>query len=399
MALSPHSYNLIDKDEGSFLARPSGTQLPPDTSPFGHELRIGLITHFDQHDDPTTLYADNVRLAQGLEELGYDSIWIAVRHFHAGWAGAPSVYSVLPAFAQATSKLTLATAVVPINADDPVRAAEDLATIDALSGGRLLIGLGKGVPSDSYKVFTSWREDREAVYLRDVEKLHWALAGGTVQGGTGHLWPADPSLSGRILHGTSTIANVIEAAERGDGVLLERFGGGDERSVQGRERFRQRQVETLRLYLRRYRERWGQSRTPLTAISRTAFPGTLEEAAKATEHWNRADIDLGRLDGNLTQEEKFLADNFAWGTPGQLVDDLLADPSLYLSDEVVLGLHPARLTVEETLAKAEILIQQVAPRLRSAWHERRPAALAQAYAGSEDLLTDKPRRDPVPVSV
>ncbi|MDR2564980.1 MAG: LLM class flavin-dependent oxidoreductase [Bifidobacteriaceae bacterium] len=389
MALSPHSYNLTDTDKGSFLARPSGTRLPPAQSPFGHELRIGLITHFDQHDDPTTLYADNVRLAQGLEEQGYDSVWIAVRHFHAGWAGAPSVYSVLPAFAQATRRLTLATAVVPINADDPVRAAEDLATIDALSGGRLLVGLGKGVPSDSYKVFRSWREDREALYLEDVDKLHWALAGAEVAGGTGRIWPADPSLSGRILHGTSTIANVIDAAERGDGVLLERFGGGDERSPEGRIRFRERQAETLRLYLRRYRQKWGDTRTPLTAISRSLFPGTLEEAERATSHWNRADIQLGRLAPDLSQEDKFLADNFAWGTPGQLADDLIADPSLPLSDEVVLGLHPARLTVEETLAKSEILIQQVVPRLKSAWTERRAAALAQAYAASDKDVTEK----------
>ncbi|MDR1513907.1 MAG: LLM class flavin-dependent oxidoreductase, partial [Propionibacteriaceae bacterium] len=183
MALSPHSFNLQDK-AASFLDRPSGTQLPPAESPYGHDLRIGFISHFDQHDDPTTLYSDNAELAKGLEDLGYDSIWIAVRHFHAGWAGAPSVYSTLPILAAATTKLTLATAVIPINSDDPVRAAEELATIDAYSGGRLLIGLGKGVPSDSYKVFSSWREDREALYLEDVEKLHWALSGGTVEGGT-----------------------------------------------------------------------------------------------------------------------------------------------------------------------------------------------------------------------
>ncbi|MDR1513669.1 MAG: hypothetical protein LBS56_09365, partial [Propionibacteriaceae bacterium] len=236
------------------------------------------------------------------------------------------------------------------------------------------------VPSDSYKVFSSWREDREALYLEDVEKLHWALSGGTVEGGTGKIWPADPSLRGRLLHGTSTAANVVAAAQRGDGVLLERFGGGDERSPEGRQKYRQRQVDTLRLSLREHRARWGDTRTPLAAISRSLYPGGLDEAEQATSHWNRADVQLGRLSATATQEEKFLADNFAWGTPRQLADDLLSDPSLPLVDEVVLGIHPARHTVAETLAKARTLIEEVVPLVRAGWHEKRAAALAEAYA-------------------
>jgi hypothetical protein len=89
------------------------------------------------------------------------------------------------------------------------------------------------------------------------------------------------------------------------------------------------------------------------AISRTAYPGaSREEAAHeadlATRHWNEKAEELGRLQLGLTREDKFYSDNFAWGTPEELAEDLLADPTLLLADEVILGIHPARHSIERT---------------------------------------------------
>ncbi len=75
---------------------------------------------------------ERVRLA---ESLGYESVYVT--HI-AGWES----LTVLTAYASATSEIRLGTGVVPIYSRTPVTMAQTAATIDALSGGRMTLGLG-----------------------------------------------------------------------------------------------------------------------------------------------------------------------------------------------------------------------------------------------------------------
>lgn len=350
----------------------NGTRSPLGSTPIGSALRIGFITHLDQHEDVATIYRDNVRLIVELEELGYDSAWIATRHFHSGWAALPSPYSFLGAAAVSTSRIGLGTAVLPIVLDDPVRAAEEVAALDHLSGGRVLLGLGKGVPSDSYHVFDSWKADRDRNFESKVEALHWGLEGHQVEGGTASVWPTNPGLQGRLFHGSSNIETIRFAARRGDGFILERFGNGPERTPEARAGFQERQAASVREYRRVFAETWGTERTPWVVTSRSAYPGTtteaaLEEAARTTARWNSYAATIGRVDPDASPQAQLLSDNVPWGDPEALAADLLADPTIPLTDELVLGIHPASHTIDETVAKARILIEQVVPLLQEGW--------------------------------
>ena len=356
-----------------------GTLDPLGTSDIGERLRIGFITHFDQHDDLATIYRDNIRLVQALEELGYDSAWIATRHFYSGWAALPSPYAFLGAAAASTSRIALGTAVLPIVLDDAVRAAEELAVIDHLSGGRLLVGLGKGVPSDSFHVFEAYTPDRDRSFEEKIEQLNWALEGSAVEGGTASIWPPDRPLIGREFAGSSNIETIRFAARAGIGFILERFGNGPERTPEARAEFQRRQADSVLEYRRVFAETWGTTRTPYVVTSRTAFPGrttaeALEEAAATAARWNEFAGQIGRVDPTLSPEGQLLSDNFIWGDPEALVDDLLADPTVPLTDELVLGIHPVSHTIDETIEKARILISEVVPLLEPRWRAARAEA-------------------------
>ncbi len=77
------------------------------------------------------------------EELGFDSIWLTEHHYaDYGLSSAPSV--LLATVAARTRRIRLAIAVYVIPFHHPLRLAEETATLDILSGGRLTVGLGRG---------------------------------------------------------------------------------------------------------------------------------------------------------------------------------------------------------------------------------------------------------------
>jgi natural product biosynthesis luciferase-like monooxygenase protein len=78
------------------------------------------------------------------EALGFDSFWLAEHHFHSfgGTLSSPPVIGA--AIAQRTSKIRIGTAVTLLPYHNPLRIAEDYATLDCLSGGRLDFGIGHG---------------------------------------------------------------------------------------------------------------------------------------------------------------------------------------------------------------------------------------------------------------
>ena len=358
----------------------AGTRSPLGTTDLGQRLRIGFITHLDQHQDTATIYRDNIKLFQALERLGYDSGWIASRHFGSGWAALPSPYAFLGALAASTERIGLGTAVLPLIFDDSVRAAEELSVIDHLSGHRLLAGIGKGVPNDSYHVFEAYTPDRDRSFEEKVETLHWALQGSQVENGSASIYPANTALEGRLFHGSSNIETIRFAARHGDGFILERFGNGPERAGSQRRAFQERQAESVREYLSVFRETWGDERTPYVVTSRTTYPGVSAEAALAeagarVAQWNEAAAKSGRVNLDDPIEEQLLSDNFIWGDPAALAADLLADPTVLLTDELVLGIHPTLHTIDETIEKARILITEVVPLLREGWASGRAELL------------------------
>lgn len=102
-------------------------------------LTIGL---FDG-DNPGPGHQVTLEMISLGERLGFDCAWVRHRHLQYGIS---SPVAVLAAAAQRTSRIELGTAVIPLGWENPLRLAEDLATVDVLSGGRLNPGVSVGPP-------------------------------------------------------------------------------------------------------------------------------------------------------------------------------------------------------------------------------------------------------------
>src|SRR5688572_13216826 len=77
------------------------------------------------------------------EQLGFDSVWLTEHHYaDYGLSAAPSVLAAT--LAARTERVTIGTAVYVVPFHHPLRLAEETATLDILSHGRLIVGVGRG---------------------------------------------------------------------------------------------------------------------------------------------------------------------------------------------------------------------------------------------------------------
>jgi probable F420-dependent oxidoreductase len=86
------------------------------------------------------------------ENLGFDDIWLSEHHFLAD-SYSPSMLAIGCAIAAKTKKVDIGTSVLLLPLHDPVRVAEDAATLDVISGGRLQLGLGVGYKVEELKAW------------------------------------------------------------------------------------------------------------------------------------------------------------------------------------------------------------------------------------------------------
>jgi alkanesulfonate monooxygenase SsuD/methylene tetrahydromethanopterin reductase-like flavin-dependent oxidoreductase (luciferase family) len=111
------------------------------------------------HQPITEVYDEHLQEAVLAEELGYDHVWTTEHHFYDD-AWSPSLLPILSAIAQRTSRIRLGTFIIILPFHHPVRVAEDAATVDILSKGRLDLGVGQGYVVSEFESFGIPRSQR-----------------------------------------------------------------------------------------------------------------------------------------------------------------------------------------------------------------------------------------------
>ncbi|GGV19354.1 monooxygenase [Kitasatospora herbaricolor] len=191
--------------------------------------RLGFLTIglFDPAD-PGQGHESTLRIIELGEQLGFDSAWVRHRHLQYGIS---SPVAVLAAATQRTSRIELGTAVIPLGWENPLRLAEDLATVDLLSGGRLNPGISVGRPGQYDRIASALYPDTaeaEDFSYERVRRLLDFVRGKPATDFSGvegievysdRVQPVAPGLADRIWYGGGSLRSARWAGEQGLSLL------------------------------------------------------------------------------------------------------------------------------------------------------------------------------------
>jgi alkanesulfonate monooxygenase SsuD/methylene tetrahydromethanopterin reductase-like flavin-dependent oxidoreductase (luciferase family) len=119
-------------------------------------VKVGVVIEIGDEGRGVAPYAEIRDLALQAEASGLDSIWVydhLLYRFHGQTTGIHEGWTVLAALAEATSRVTLGTLVACTGFRNPALLAKMAATLDHLSGGRLILGLGAGWHDPEFVAF------------------------------------------------------------------------------------------------------------------------------------------------------------------------------------------------------------------------------------------------------
>lgn len=117
--------------------------------------------------------------ARTAESLGYDSFWLPENHFNSG--AIPDPLMLLAAVAAGTESIRLATTSYLLPLRNPLQAAEQVAVLDQLSHGRVILGIGRGYAPIMLKAFNVVPSEKRKMFERSLERMREAWSGRPVQ--------------------------------------------------------------------------------------------------------------------------------------------------------------------------------------------------------------------------
>jgi len=118
-------------------------------------VEVGILLIFQNYlgrGRDEDVVANETRLAELAEPLGFDKVW-SVEHHFTDYAACPDNLQFLSYIAAKTSRIKLATGAVIVPWNNPLRVAEKVALLDYMSGGRAVLGLGRGLARVEYDGF------------------------------------------------------------------------------------------------------------------------------------------------------------------------------------------------------------------------------------------------------
>lgn len=332
-----------------------------------------------------------VQTARRAEELGFDSFAVGERH--AGEFISSSPTTVLAAIAALTSRIRLQTGVTVLSVLDPVRVAEDYATIDQLSRGRLELVIGKGNEVLQYPLFGLSLDDQWELLAEKYGLLRrlWREENVTW---SGRFRPAltDPTTttprpfagSPRIWHGSATtLTSAALAAKWGDPLFTAN-------AIQPRENYK--------ILIDHYREEYERHRHDPrhqylgsgSGAGGVFIADTTQEAKRQFGPVYEA-LTVGRnVPGNnspFRDIDHAVAEGPALvGSPEQVIDKILSYHSLYGHDLQSISL-PTTLPFEQQLEILERFALEIVPAVRAAatttlWEPSDPFGGRPEFAGA-----------------
>lgn len=323
--------------------------------------------------DPAAGLEETLQLFEFAEEIGLQVAGIRQRHLE---RGVSSALTFLAAATQRTETIRLETAVVPLGYETPFRLAEDFGTVDALSNGRLNVGVSSSAPHGALlrhlgRIEEEGDVDAYALIARFLEALEGHSLGEDIYTPYGPQTPrVQPHIAGlrdRVWLGGGSARSVRWAAEKGVKLLLGNITAADNGDV----------FETAqRVHIDDYYARFTGAGSPAVGVERVILPldsATADQRERYTAFAeSRQERTAQPVNGHVFQRDLF-------GTADEIVERLLADPAIDGRTELRVAL-PYALALDDYRQILSDIRHAVLPRL--GWV---PTASALTEAGNEGM--------------
>lgn len=309
------------------------------------DLRVAFLALVEH--DPYSIHR-GIDLFTAADVLGFDAGYVRVRHLQSTLS---SPLTFLAAASQRTESIELGTAVIPLWFEKPARLAEDLATLDVLSDGRVRAGLSSGYSAKVAPYMGAFgaaaepprdRVDRVlADLLRYVSGEIIATADQHVEdieaGTSLRIQPQSAGLRERLSYGAASVERARWVGERGLGLQLATLAPDD---GTGRP-FEQLQLDALRAYRAASRE--AGHGDGFVAVSRQAIPVASERELELFQ--TLIPRERGASAGVISEHraKEIGGGSAVFGrvvldTPDVVAEALAEDPVLHEADELILVL-------------------------------------------------------------
>ncbi len=188
---------------------------------------FALFANFENpFGDTRRAFHESVATVVMAEHLDFDQVWLTEHHFNA-FSVSASIFPLLAHLAGRTRRIGLGAAAVLLPFHDPVRVAEDAATVDALSNGRLLLGIAKGGPfPDQFRHFHVSHDESRQRMFESLDLLEQIFSGESVSYQSEHFSYENLSVFPRPIRPTLPIwlasvapESLAQAAARGYGLM------------------------------------------------------------------------------------------------------------------------------------------------------------------------------------
>jgi natural product biosynthesis luciferase-like monooxygenase protein len=134
-----------------------------------------LTSYFPEiHGSERGLYEQILDEVDAGERMALHSVWLAEHHFFDYGGHIPSIPVLGATIAARTKNIKIASGIVMIGLQDPIRVAEQFAMLDQLSGGRVIIGIGRGFQKSEFDAFQRKMDDSRIAFEEAHEVIRRA---------------------------------------------------------------------------------------------------------------------------------------------------------------------------------------------------------------------------------
>ncbi len=153
-------------------------------------MDVGILVIFQNYrgqGEDADVVRTEMDLAIAADSLGFDLFWPAEHHF-TDYSACPDNIQFLSWAAARTERVGLATGAVIVPWNDPLRVAEKMIFLDHLSGGRAVLGLGRGLARREYDAFGLSMDESRQRFDEGARMIIDALETGWIEG-NGPFYP------------------------------------------------------------------------------------------------------------------------------------------------------------------------------------------------------------------